>query len=73
MSTFELITMEVTPDIAMKIRALADSGFFALKTGNCTANVVNGVIKSIKLEQYSYPQPIGVATTEAGTIMSLTA
>lgn len=57
MSSFELIKIEVTPDIAAKIRFLAESGIFAINTGNATLNFKDGIIKSIKTELYSYPQP----------------
>lgn len=58
MSSFELIKIEVTPDIAAKIRFLAESGIFAINTGNATLNFKDGLIKSIKTELYSYPQPV---------------
>lgn len=57
MSTFDLISIEVTPDIAVKIRALAEAGVFAITTGNASINFVGGNIKTIKTEYYHhYPQ-----------------
>lgn len=52
-----LITLEVTPDIAAKIRFMAESGVFAVDTGNVQLNFHAGNLKSIKTERYSYPQP----------------
>ena len=51
-----LIKIEVTPDIAAKIRFMAESGIFAIKTGNANLNFHEGVLKSIKTELMSYPQ-----------------
>lgn len=51
-----LIKIEVTPDIAAKIRFLAESGVFAIKTGNATINFHKGDIKSIKTDFFYYPQ-----------------
>jgi hypothetical protein len=50
-----LISLEITPDIALKIRGLAEAGVFAIHTGNATLNFHEGVLKSIKTELYSYP------------------
>ena len=50
-----LITIEVTPDIAKKIRDCAEAGVFGIRTGNATINFHEGIIKSIKTEFYSYP------------------
>lgn len=50
-----LISIEVTPDIASKIRACAEAGVFSIRTGNATLNFLNGNIKSIKTEFFSYP------------------
>jgi hypothetical protein len=51
-----LITLQITPDIATKIRALAEAGVFAIKTGNATINFLDDTIKSIKTEYYTYPK-----------------
>ena len=51
-----LITIEVTPDIARKIRALAEAGVFAIKTGNAQINCLEGEFKSIKTEYFHYPK-----------------
>lgn len=50
----ELIKIEVTPDIAIKIRLMADAGLFAIKSGNATCNFTNGILKTIKTELYTY-------------------
>lgn len=52
----DLIKIEVTPDIAYTIRALAEAGVFAIKTGNASLNFHEGVLKSIKTELMTYPQ-----------------
>jgi len=49
-----LISIEVTPDIAAKLRFLAESGVFAIKTGNATLNFHEGELKTIKIELYTY-------------------
>lgn len=51
-----LIAIELTPDIAAKIRFMAESGVFGVKTGNVILNFHEGAIKSIKTEIFSYPQ-----------------
>lgn len=51
------ITIEVTPDIAAKIRGMADSGVFAIIKGSATLNFVNGVLKIVKTEVYTTVQP----------------
>lgn len=53
-----LIKIEVTPDIAAKIRFMAESGVFALKKGMVTLNFDASELKSIKTEIYTYPQKI---------------
>ena len=50
-----LISLEVTPDIAAKIRAMAEAGVFAINKGSATINFLNGELKSVKTEIYSYP------------------
>lgn len=61
-----IVTIEVTEDIAAKIRFIAESGLFSIHTGNATLNFHEGVLKSIKTEILSYPQkpitnaPVGV-------------
>jgi len=49
-----LIKIEVTPDIAAKIKLCAEAGLFAIKTGNATLNFHEGELKSIKTELYTY-------------------
>lgn len=51
-----LISIEVTPDIALKIRSLAEAGVFSIKTGNASINFHEGSIKSIKTDFMHYPQ-----------------
>lgn len=53
----QLISIEVTPDIAAKIRFLAESGVFSIIKGNATLNFDTGLLKSIKTELYTYAQP----------------
>lgn len=57
-----LITIEVTPDIAAKIRLMAESGLFAIKTGNATLNFHSGALKSIKTELYTYSNDLSIDT-----------
>lgn len=66
----QLVNIEVTPDIAEKIRFMAESGVFAIKTGNASLNFLNGGLKSIKTEITSYAQ---VAVNEIGPILSVSA
>lgn len=51
-----LISIEVTPDIALKIRGIAEAGVFSILTGNVTLNFHEGVLKSIKTEIFNYPK-----------------
>lgn len=53
-----LISIEVTPDIATKIRLLAESGFFAIKTGNAQCSFIRNELKSIKTEIFTYQRDI---------------
>lgn len=57
-----MITLEITEDIAAKIRFLAESGVFAIHTGNASLNFHEGILKSIKTEIMSYPQVPAIAT-----------
>lgn len=45
-----LITIEVTPDIAAKIRFLAESGVFSIQNGSASLNFHEGQLKSVKTE-----------------------
>jgi capsule polysaccharide export protein KpsE/RkpR len=60
-----LISIEVTPDIATKIRFLGESGFFSMRRGKVTVNFDNaGNISSMETHTFAYPQaqvPITVA------------
>lgn len=55
------ITIEVTVDIAEKIRFMAESGVFAIKTGNASCNFLNGRLKTVKTEHISYSQDREIA------------
>lgn len=65
------ITIEVTHDIASKIRACAEAGIFSIHTGNATINFHKGLIKSIKTEFFSYPQEIGIETVDLTQIQPI--
>lgn len=58
-----LIQIEVTPDIAFKIRAMAEMGVFSLDTGNITLNFHEGRLKSAKTESYQQVQAIDTVHT----------
>lgn len=50
-----LISIELTPDIATKLRFMVESGVFDVRGGNVTLNFApNGELKSIKKELFSY-------------------
>lgn len=49
-----LISIQVTPDIAAKIRFLAESGVFAVKTGNVSLAFKEGHLGTIKTELFTY-------------------
>ena len=66
-----LIKIEVTPDIAAKIRFLAESGIFSIKTGTASLNFKDSELKSIKTELYSYPQPHTVDSLTTIGVLSL--
>ena len=55
-----IITIEVTADIALKIRQMAENGVFSIVTGNASLNFHEGALKSVKTEVTthikSYPQ-----------------
>lgn len=69
MLTSNLITIEVTADIAAKIRLMAESGMFAIKTGSAQCNFLNGELKSIKTELLTYAQPKSLDIIEATLIL----
>lgn len=50
-----LITIQVTEDIAAKIRFMADAGIFAIAKGSATLNFSDNNLLSVKTEIYSYP------------------
>lgn len=50
-----MISLQVPEAIATKIRFMAESGVFAIETGNASLNFLNGKLKSIKTEMMSYP------------------
>lgn len=48
-----LIKVELTPDIAIKLRFLMESGVFDMRGGNATLSFApNGELKSIKKELF---------------------
>lgn len=50
-----LIAIELTPDIAVKLRFMVEEGVFDVRGGNVTLNFApNGSLKSIKKELFSY-------------------
>lgn len=50
-SEMPLIPVELTPDIAIKMRFLVESGVFDMRGGSATLNFApNGELKSIKKE-----------------------
>ncbi len=50
-----LIAVELTPDIATKLRFMIESGVFDMRGGNATLNFApNGELKSIKKETFTY-------------------
>lgn len=69
-SSIELYSIEVTADIAQKIRYLAEVGFFAAKRGKCTVNFDNeGNISSVETHQYHYPQVVPLQHSDTESIM----
>lgn len=50
-----LISLQITEDIAIKIRGMAEAGVFSIETGNAVLSFKDGKLKSIKTEMYSYP------------------
>lgn len=67
-----LISLQVSEDIATKIRFLAESGVFAMDTGNVSLNFSKGELKSIKTERYCYPQVYPQAPVEGIDIVKIT-
>lgn len=65
-----LIKLEVTSDIASKIRFMAESGVFSIKTGNVSLNFHEGTLKSIKSEIFTYP---GVDNLHPNPILTVSA
>lgn len=66
----ELITIEVTPDIAAKIRFMAEGGVFAMAGGSATLNFApNGELKSIKRELFTYAKSVDNPNTNKNGVM----
>ena len=67
------VTIEVTPDIALKIRQMADLGVFSLITGTLTLHFLKGELKSGKTEITThlkgYPQVIGLTAGQEISIL----
>lgn len=50
-----LIPVELTPDVAIKLRFMMESGVFDLRGASATLNFApNGELKSIKTETFKY-------------------
>ena len=63
MLTVTLISVELTPDIAVKLRFLIESGVMDMRGGSATLNFApNGELKSIKKETFVYADKL--STTE---------
>lgn len=51
----QLIPVELTPDIATKLRFMIENGVFDMRGGNVTLNFApNGELKSLKKETFVY-------------------
>ena len=64
----ELIRVEVTPDIALKIRQLAEEGVFTLTKGNVVINIDNGEFLTLKVERISHPKKLSTVSDIASNI-----
>lgn len=53
-----LINIEVTSDIAIKIRQLAEEGIFTLNKGNVIINIDNGNFLTLKVERITHPKTL---------------
>lgn len=51
----QLINIEVTPDIAAKIKAIAEQGVFTLDTGSAEIHFKDGNLLKIITHRVSYP------------------
>lgn len=58
------ISIEVTADIASKIRLMAEAGVFGLKTGQVTLNIKQGALTTVKLEQFTYAQDLSTSEVD---------
>ncbi len=65
-----LISIEVTPDIAAKIRLMAEAGVFALKDGSATLYFKGSHLTTIKSELYTYAK---IDNTEISPILTVSA
>jgi len=53
--TVPLVSVELTPDMAEKLRFMVQSGVFDIRGGNATLSFApNGELKSIKRELFTY-------------------
>lgn len=58
-SEIPLIPIEVTPDVAVKLRFLFEEGIFDMRGGSATLNFApNGELKSIKKELFAYSRGV---------------
>lgn len=54
-----LISIELTPDIAGKLRFMVEAGVFDMRGGSATLNFApNGELKSVKKELFVYAQSV---------------
>lgn len=53
-----LVAIEITPETASKIRLMADAGIFDMVTGNATLSFLDGNLKTVKTERFTYAQPV---------------
>ncbi len=61
-----LISVELTPDVAIKLRFLMESGVFDIKGGNAVLSFdATGQLKTIKRELFSYPHTDAILNKQA--------
>lgn len=69
MLSSSLIKIEVTPDIAAKIRALAEEGVFTLETGSAEIHFKDGALLKIITHRTSYPHKGSLDIIETSSIL----
>lgn len=61
-----LISVELTPDVAIKLRFMMESGIFDIKGGNAVLSFdTSGQLKTIKRELFSYPHPDAILNRQS--------